>query len=90
MTILEYLEKQRDMAYHNLLCYSRNYGMTAPKENQDKEWNEAKEECRIVEELIVMMKGEASPKILGAAVIDGKVVHNWQEVLGAAGKVAEL
>lgn len=88
MTILEYLEVQRDVAYHNLLCYSRNYGMTAPKEGYKTEWQNSKEECRIVEELIVTAKGNPAPEIPGAAVIDGKVVHNWQEVLGAAKKVA--
>lgn len=52
MTKKELLNKYRDMACHNLLCYSNNYLMTEPKAGYEKEWQEAKEEVKILEEII--------------------------------------
>ena len=52
MTRVEILNKYKDMACHNLFCYSANYLMSKPKEGYEKEWNEANEEIRLLEELI--------------------------------------
>lgn len=90
MSKLEYLEDQRNMAYHNLMCYSRNLSMTRPKEGKEKEWNEAKEVCLIVESLIAGVEGKPDGPVIGAAVINGEVVHNWKQVLESAQKVIEL
>lgn len=82
MTKLECLEKQRDMAYHNLMCYSKNVSMTIPKEGQREEWNKAKEECIAVEELINMVKGVKEEPLQGPAVIDGERCYEWKQALG--------
>lgn len=56
---LEYLKRQRDMATHNLFCYSANYAMTKPKEGYEEEWRKAGRDCEIVEELLrVISPGE--------------------------------
>ncbi|MBU5312248.1 hypothetical protein KQI38_09430 [Tissierella carlieri] len=52
MTRVEILEKYKDIACHNLFCYSANYLMSKPKEGYEKEWNEANEEIKLLEELI--------------------------------------
>lgn len=49
---LEYLKRQRDMATHNLFCYSANYAMTKPKEGYEDEWHKAARDCELVEELL--------------------------------------
>ncbi len=46
---LEILYTRKDMAYHNLLCYSSNYAMTEPKEGYSKEWQESKAEAEVIE-----------------------------------------
>lgn len=88
MTKIEYLEKQRDMAYHNLMCFSGNLSMTKAKVGCEEEWKKAKEECRVVEELINLVRGEPEKEVTGAAVIDGRAIHNWEQVMKAAEKVA--
>ena len=52
--LLQYLE----MAIHNLLCYSRNYLMSEPKEGYEKEWNEAQEEVHLLDEMIEPLKAD--------------------------------
>lgn len=52
MTKRKLLEKNYEMACHNLLCYSANYGMTEPKEGYEKEWLAAQEECQLLIEMI--------------------------------------
>ncbi|PHJ38637.1 hypothetical protein P378_08715 [Desulforamulus profundi] len=52
MTRLDLFKKYHDMACHNLLCCSANYLMEKPKEGYKKEWNEARQEVEILEELI--------------------------------------
>jgi len=49
---LEYLKRQRDMASHNLFCFSANYAMTKPKEGYEDEWHKAARDCELVEELL--------------------------------------
>ena len=88
MNKLEYLKKQREMAYHNLMCYSGNLSMTKARPGFEADWQKSKEECLIVEELIAEAEGKVNS--LGAAVIDGKVVHNWEQVMEAVAKVAAI
>ena len=52
MTKLELLKKYENMASHNLFCYSRNLGMTEPKEGFERQWKQAKEECKLLEEMM--------------------------------------
>jgi hypothetical protein len=55
---LDLLYKYHNMAYHNLLCYSKNYAMTEVKEGFETEWKQAKEECELLEEMISSQKME--------------------------------
>lgn len=48
------LSVELEMAYHNLLCYSKNYLMSEPKEGWEHEWQEAK--ARVME--LEKAKGE--------------------------------
>lgn len=48
----ELLLKYYDQACHNLLCYSRRYLMDEPKEGYETEWQQANEECRLLDEMI--------------------------------------
>lgn len=52
MTKIEILEKAKEMACHNLFCYSKNYAMTVPKEGYEKDWQETKDEAKILESMI--------------------------------------
>ena len=52
MTRSDLFKKYYDMACHNLLCYSANYLMGKPKEGYEEEWEEARQEVEILEELI--------------------------------------
>lgn len=52
----ELLQKYLDLASHNLLCYSRNYLMNEPKDGYENEWQQANEECKLLDE----MKKEAA------------------------------
>ncbi len=63
---LEYLKRQRDMATHNLFCYSANYAMTKPKEGCEDEWHKAARDCELVEELLRIV----SPGWEGGVQID--------------------
>ncbi|ADY54885.1 hypothetical protein Sgly_2985 [Syntrophobotulus glycolicus DSM 8271] len=60
-TILQYLKEQKDMAWHNRLCYSKTYGMDTPKEGYEKEFAEAVRDCEIVEELIALVQVKETP-----------------------------
>jgi hypothetical protein len=51
MTKIELLEKYKDQAYYNLMCYSKNLAMTIPREEYVKEWNEAQEEVDLIREI---------------------------------------
>lgn len=82
MTRLEYLEKKREMEYHNLLCYSRNYSMTVPKVGMGEQFKECKESCRIIEELLAEEKGESTKALVGAFVVSEKMVGEWEKLIG--------
>ena len=56
MTRLFLLAKYEEMAYHNLLCYSKNYAMTVPKEGYEDEHKKCKEEIRLLNEMIADLK----------------------------------
>lgn len=90
MTNLEYLQKCREIAYHNLYCYSRNLSMTMPKAGYEAEWNQSLEECRIVEELIAEEKSQqatlSGPIVL---VIDQHVLGLWDKVRDALDVLAQ-
>jgi len=66
----ELLQKYYDLACHNLLCYSKNWAMTEPKEGYEVEWKQAKEECALLEEMIK----EATPEER-AAELEKKVAE---------------
>jgi len=52
MDKLELLRKYENMAQHNLFCYSKNLGMTKPKEGYEKQWKQANVECKLLGEMI--------------------------------------
>ena len=52
MNRYDILKKAQDMAAHNLLCYSKTYGMDTPKDGQEAEWQSAKEELEIIDGMI--------------------------------------
>jgi hypothetical protein len=56
-TKLQYLQEQKDRAWHNRLCCSRTYAMDTPKEGLEKKFAEAVRDCEIVEELIALVQG---------------------------------
>lgn len=49
---MDLLYKYHNRACHNLMCYSKNMLMTEPKEGYENEWQQAKEECRLLDEMI--------------------------------------
>jgi hypothetical protein len=55
-TVLNYLDEQKQMAWHNRLCYSKSYDMEAPKDGYEKEFDNAVRDCEIVDELIQIVK----------------------------------
>lgn len=46
------LKKYLDQASYNLLCYSRNYSMSEPKEGYEQQWQETQEEIVLLEDMI--------------------------------------
>ena len=46
------LEEMRDMAWHNVMCYSGNLLMTEPKEGKREEWEQAVAKARIIEDML--------------------------------------
>ncbi len=52
MTRLEFLQEIEDMVNHNLLCYSKNYLMTEPKEQYKEEWQREREKSEIINQMI--------------------------------------
>lgn len=53
MTKQDLLKKYYGRACHNLLCYSANYLMDRPKDGFEKEWEEAKAEVELLEEIMI-------------------------------------
>lgn len=52
MDRISLLKKYLDQACHNCLCYSKNYAMTEPKDEYKKEWQEARQEIEMLEQMI--------------------------------------
>jgi hypothetical protein len=48
----ELLQKYRDQACYNLMCYSKTLLMNKPKEGYETEWQQAIEEIKLLEEMI--------------------------------------
>ena len=46
------LQKYYDMACHNLLCYSANFLMEEPKRGFEAEWEQSKNECDLMQEIL--------------------------------------
>lgn len=61
-TILEYLNECKDMACHNLLCYSKTYGMDTPKEGYEEHFAEAQRDLEIVN--LLMSREEKFKSVL--------------------------
>lgn len=55
-SVLEYLSEQKDMAWHNRLCYTDPYGINTPKEGQETQFAESIRDCEIIDELIELVK----------------------------------
>ena len=47
------LVEARDMAYYNLLCYSKTYEMSEPKDDCESKWNYEKEKAEIAEKWLL-------------------------------------
>lgn len=57
---LSYLRAQKQMTSHNLLCYSESYLMDKPRGFLSAEWEKAKNDCDIVDELIQFVQRTCS------------------------------
>lgn len=53
-SITDYLNEQKEMAWHNRLCYSKTYAMDEPRDGYKNEFENAVRDCEIVNELIAM------------------------------------
>lgn len=60
-TVLEYLQERKNIALHNLFCYSKTYSMDTPKNGYEKEFAGAVRDCEIVEELIALVEAKETP-----------------------------
>ena len=72
-TRLDVLNRLLERSAHNLFCYSRNYTMTHPKDGYESEWNKAREECDVLDELILMEKEDMKAKAVIVAVKEVKL-----------------
>lgn len=52
LTKRDLLQKHYDMAYHNLMCYSKNLAMDTAKEGFEEEWQNALNERDLLKEMI--------------------------------------
>ena len=50
VTRKDILKEAYQMACHNLFCYSKNYGMTIPKDGCEKEFEKHKSEVEVLQE----------------------------------------
>ena len=57
-TTMKYLEERRDMAAHNLLCYSETYGMNSPNPGMEEQFAEAWQDLEIVDYLIALVANQ--------------------------------
>lgn len=55
-TVHEYLNECRDMAWNNRLCYSKTYGMDAPRDGDEEAFTECVRDCEIVDFIIGLVK----------------------------------
>lgn len=62
MTRLEFLQDIENMVNHNLLCYSKNYLMTEPKEQYKEQWQREQEKSKIVNQMIKEEKQKVKNK----------------------------
>ncbi len=63
MTRKDLLKKYYDIANYNLLCYSRSYLMIEPKRGYEGEWEDAKDEGELLEDMLrEEEKKEAAPE----------------------------
>ena len=46
------LEEMKDMAWHNVYCYSANYAMSEPKEGMREDWETAIAKAKIIEQML--------------------------------------
>lgn len=70
---LEVLNGLLERSAHNLFCYSRNYAMTQPKNGYESEWNKAREECDVLDELILMERNDNKAAAIMVAVKEVKL-----------------
>jgi hypothetical protein len=54
------LEEMREMAWHNVMCYSDNLLFTKPKDGKREEWEAAQAKARIVEEMLAELPQDES------------------------------
>jgi hypothetical protein len=45
------LKEMQDMAWHNVLCYSKNYAMSEPRDGRRAEWERALAKAEIIEQM---------------------------------------
>lgn len=90
------LERYREKAYHNLLCYSRKYAMTEAKPGYEKEWSRCREEYELLDEMIRELEAPEEEKPLQVAdpAADYKEARRLQivdtlktQIIGAASRV---
>lgn len=60
-TVLQYLEEQKQMAWHNRLCYSKTYAMETPRDGYEKEFDNSVRDCEIVDQLINLVTRAVDP-----------------------------
>ncbi|PYG86706.1 hypothetical protein LY28_02732 [Ruminiclostridium sufflavum DSM 19573] len=98
-TIHQYLTEKKVMAEHNLLCYSKTYGMDTPKEGYEEKFAEAIRDCEIVEELIklVQLNNEIALVRTTGILYKGKMFYSGElisyigdKVLIVPSKVGEI
>ena len=46
------LEEMKEMAWHNVLCYSENYAMTEPKDGMREDWEKALAKAKIIDRML--------------------------------------
>lgn len=79
-TILQYLQEQKEMAWHNRLCYSKTYGMDTPKEGYARNFVEAVRDCEIIEELIALVQEKETP-IVQTSSCGCQLKREWKKLI---------
>jgi len=52
------LKEMQDMAWHNVFCYSKTYGMTEAKEGMETQFAEAHAKALIIERMLAELTEE--------------------------------